>query len=125
VLRSLFEKEFEPELINFTMLLVDKDRTKYLPDISSEFAKLVDSKSNVINMTVVSAMPLEGYQLEKIRDKYKKTYNASAINLQTRLDSSLIGGIKIVIGDTVIDGTMRRRLEDLKKEILENRKYTR
>lgn len=120
VLTTLFEKELEPNIFNFTMLLVDKDRIKFLPDIYREFMRLADIKGNVMNMTVVSAMPLEDYQIDKIREKYKKVYNASTINLEMRLDSSLLGGIKIIIGDKVIDGTMSRRLENLKNEILGN-----
>lgn len=108
------------KLANFVMLLIDKGRIKFLPSIFKEFDRLADIRRNVLNMTILSASPLIGMQIDLLKTKYRKEYNASAVNAQVQVDKSLIGGVKVIIGDRVIDGSVRGRLKTLNQLIIDN-----
>lgn len=117
---KLLGSQPEDKLANFIMLLIDKGRIKFLPGIFKEFDRLADLRKNVLTMTILSASPLTEMQIDLLKSKYRKEYNASAVNVEVQLDKSLIGGVKVIIGDRVIDGSVRGRLETLNKLIIEN-----
>lgn len=119
VMRKVFENRVTPELVNFLLLLLDKGRIKFLPGILEEFNKLSDRIKNVLNMTIVSAFPLDEMQINKIKQKYKQKYNAFSVKAVVEVDGSLLGGVKVKIGDKVIDGTITGRLNSLKELVLQ------
>ena len=100
------------------MLLLDKKRFEKIIGIFEEFVKLADEEKNVLNITIISASPLEPIQLDKLTEKYRTLYNSSSINVTVKIDNDLIGGIKVIIGDKLIDGTIKGRLQELKKTLV-------
>ena len=114
VIRNIFSNSVRIELVNFLMLLIDKGRMKLLPGIFDEFSKLADKKKNLLNMTIISASSLEESQINEIKEKYRKLYNAYYVKADIEIDVGLIGGVKVRIGDKVTDGTIKGRLESLK-----------
>lgn len=117
VVKKLFTSTLKAELVNFLMLLLDKGRIKFLPGIFNEFNRLADKKKNALNMTIISASPLSESQIQEIKQKYLKVYNASSVKADIEIDEGLIGGVKVKVGDCVIDGSVKGRLNSL-KEIL-------
>lgn len=115
VLRRAFEKRINSRVMDFLLLLADKGRIKFLPGMLEEFVKLADKKRNVLNMTIISAAPLDEVQVDKIKEKYRKLYGAAYAAAKTEVDKSIIGGVKVVIGDKIVDGSVKGRLESLKK----------
>lgn len=112
-LRNIFGNRLGSNILNFLMLLLDKGRIGYLPGIYDEFVKLADQNRGILNIDIISAAPLEPDQLNMISQQYGKLYNAAAVKIETKLDASLIGGIKIKIGDKLVDGTVKGRLKGL------------
>lgn len=119
VVSSIFQGRIRQELVNFLNLLIDKNRIGYLDSIIEQFRILADQKMNILNITIASALPVNDLQCQKIKEKYKKKYEASEVKIHLLEDKSLLGGIKVIIGDTVIDGTVKSRLEELKKSLLQ------
>ncbi len=111
---KIFGGNIHEHLINFLMLLLDKGRIKLLPGIYKEYADLADKKGNVLNMTIISAASLDEAQINEIKEKYAKVYNASTVKADIEVDKGLIGGVKVKIGDKVIDGTVKGKLEGLR-----------
>jgi F-type H+-transporting ATPase subunit delta len=112
--KKLFSGNLKKEMVSFLALLLDKGRINILPGIFDEFSRMADIKRNVLNMTVISAEVVNEEQINEIKEKYKKIYNASSVSLKVEIDKSQIGGVKVKIGDRVVDGTIRGRLEGLK-----------
>jgi F-type H+-transporting ATPase subunit delta len=115
ILKSIFSKNLRPELLKFLLLLLDKGRIRYLPGINMEFIKLADNRRNTLNITIISAAKLEDAQIMKIKEKYGKEYKAACVKATLETDQSLIGGVKVKIGDKVIDGSVKGRLESIKQ----------
>ncbi len=101
---------------NFTQLLADNKRFALLPEIASLFIEEVNQSNDTVIAEIISAKPLdsksEAQLLAKLEKKYNKTVEASI-----KIDESLIGGAIIKIGDAVIDGSVKGRLEQLTKAL--------
>lgn len=108
------------KLVSFLLILIDKGRIKLLPQIVQEFNRLADIRKNVLNLLITSASPLTGLQIDRIKSKYSQEYKASAVNAEVQLDKTLIGGVKVKIGDRVIDSSIKGRLEALKQLTVES-----
>ncbi|MDR1045079.1 MAG: ATP synthase F1 subunit delta [Candidatus Adiutrix sp.] len=97
---------------NFIRLLTDKGRLGDLGDIARAYNLLADLLRGVIRATVVSATPLDGAQVESIRDSLAK-YTGRQVNLTTVEDPGIIGGLIAHLGDLSIDGSVRTQINKL------------
>ncbi|MBP1737453.1 MAG: synthase delta subunit [Oscillospiraceae bacterium] len=113
VLNTLFEHELGKNMLNFLMLLLDKNRITLLPTISREFVRLADEHNRVLNITIFAAIPMEAEDVKKVCDKFQALYHASDVKATVELDSSLIGGIKVAVGDKLYDASIKGRLSEL------------
>ena len=120
VVSNIFYGKISSVLLDSLMFLLDKDRIKYLPGIFDEFVRLADEKRSMLNLTVISALPLDSEQLNKLKEKYRKLYKAASVKVLTELDTGLIGGIKVIIGDKLVDGTIKGRLKELQEILSKN-----
>lgn len=113
LLHKLLEGRCHSKALAFLVLLTDKGRFGLLPEILKEYGILADRLAKVLRVRVISAMPLESGQLEALREKYRIEYGAAEVKLELETDAGLIGGLKVVIGDKVIDGSLKGRIQDL------------
>jgi F-type H+-transporting ATPase subunit delta len=118
VVKSVFGSRIKDEIVNFLRLLLDKGRMAHLPGILEEYNFLADRKKNVLNMTIITAAPLSAEQVSRIKEKYKVMHKAYSVKADIEVDPSLIGGMKIKIGDKVEDGSIKGRLQGLKEILL-------
>ena len=97
---------------NFLKLLIENDRVGVLPEIAEHFDELKDAVENTVDVTVTSATALSERDREAYSRALEKRFGRK-VNLETRIDESLIGGAVIRAGDVVIDGSLRARLDGL------------
>lgn len=114
---EIFGNKLDQQLLNFLILLLDKGRLGNIGQISSEFDRLANRKQNILDLTIISAAPVDEQQVEKIKEKYVRLYDASSAKVRQEIDKSVIGGVKVKIGDKVIDGTVKGRLESLRESM--------
>ena len=110
---ELCEKlELSAETRAFAMLLVEGNRTIHVEAIRDALQRLVDEASGRQTAEVTSARPLDGAELEQLRQALARRVNAD-VTLEVSVDPSLIGGIVTRIGDLLLDGSVRSQLESL------------
>lgn len=114
IIQKVFDGKIQHEVICFIKLLLDKGRIINLTGIFREFVQMADEKRSILNISILSAAPLDTAQINAITEKYRQQYGAWSVKAEMKIDPSLIGGIKISIGDKLIDGTVKGRLKDLK-----------
>ena len=102
-----------PMLVSFISLLIDKNRIKYIDGISKEYSELARKKNNEIKLKIISATGLTEDEINGITDKYQKVYNAANVSYEQVIDESVIGGVKVVIGNKVYDGTVKTQLNNM------------
>jgi len=97
---------------NLVQVLVSNDRLVLVPHIRALFEDLRRQHEGVLEARIVSALPLSDDQLQtlvkRLEGKHQKKVSASV-----EIAPELIGGVRIYIGDTVIDGTVRGKLDDM------------
>lgn len=113
LIREIFAGRLSKNMLNFILVLIAKQRINELPGIFSQFVYLADLKANVLDMKVITFAPLEEVQLSSLKEKFVKIYKASDVKINEIVDPSIIGGIKVIIGDKVYDGSIKGRIESL------------
>ena len=106
----------EPELINFLELLVDKHRMTEIFRIRREFEELWKRENRRIDVTVTSAVELDPAVVEKIGQEVERQ-TEEKVDLSSRVDSDILGGIVLQVGNMVLDASIRSRLEKLRKSV--------
>ncbi len=102
-----------PYLRNFLMLLVDRRRIVLLADICQEYLALLRQLTQTALAEVTSAVPLTEAQQQSVKEKVKAMTNAANVELETKIDSDIIGGVIIKVGSQVIDASLRGQLRRL------------
>ncbi|MHB8111615.1 MAG: ATP synthase F1 subunit delta [Syntrophorhabdaceae bacterium] len=114
VLKSL--KVSSPLASMFTMLL-EKNRMGYLGLIRDVYNELVDEKEGRVKGTLWTAFPIDDATKTKIEKELGTKFEKEVI-LSVKEDKSLIGGVKVAIKGTIIDGSVKRQLHTLQENIL-------
>ena len=104
---------------NTLRLLADRRRIDSLPAITRRLRELVDREQDLVHADVVSAARLSSGFYDRLKGELEKL-TGKKIALRSSEDASLIGGVVVRIGDTVIDGSLKTRLDSIKQSILPN-----
>lgn len=113
VLLGLVGEEAPAPVREFVGLLVDKFRVEVLQSAATLMSQLIDDARHVRHGVVRSAVPLTAEQLDKLREVLRETTNCEVI-LQTEVKPEIIGGLEVRIGDMLLDGSLRMRLENVR-----------
>ncbi|HWN72424.1 MAG TPA: ATP synthase F1 subunit delta [Solirubrobacterales bacterium] len=106
----------EPELINFLELLVDKHRMTEVFRIRRALDELWKQENRRIDVTVTSAVELDSAVVEKIGQEVERQ-TGEKVDLSSQVDSEILGGIVLQVGNMVLDASIRSRLEKLRKSV--------
>lgn len=106
-----------PEALNLAFLLVDKGRLRILPDIISEYEKMLDGYYGIEKVEAFTALPLTDTEKEDIK-KQLETLLSKKVVLDNKVQGDIIGGLVLKIGDRLIDGSTKTRLKALGKELV-------
>ncbi len=101
----------------FLLLLIEKNRMSLLPLIYEALLSLVDSHQERVRIKIVSAEALSDQELSEITSSLKKSLNKEVIP-ELVIDPSLLGGLRIEVGGTVYDGSLKNKLEMIKQKLL-------
>ena len=103
-------------LAGFLKLVTEKNRAAILPDIADELRIMADRDQGLSHGVLTSAAPLDKAVVDKARATLEKL-TGTKVQLETRVDPALIGGIVARVGDLVLDGSIKTQLEGLKESI--------
>lgn len=98
---------------SFTFLLLDRDRVRSLPAISSALARMIDEKAGRVNATVTSATKLSPMQVRQLQAALEKLSGKQVV-LEAHEDPELLGGLVARVGDLEYDGSLRSQLNRLR-----------
>ncbi|MBN2898217.1 MAG: F0F1 ATP synthase subunit delta [Clostridia bacterium] len=115
-IQSVFGGKISSEMLNLLKIVLDKRRASEIFGIKDEFKVAVHKHNNVIEATVISAVPITEAQSERLV-KSMAAVTGNDILIKNKVDETLIGGVVIYIGDKVIDGSVKKKLNELKEEL--------
>jgi len=117
LIRRAFEGRVVPLVLEFLALLVEKRRFALVAEIAELFDDLSDELQGVIKVRVKTYLPLKPPQRERLLERLKGFTSREPI-LHEEVDSEILGGIVVRIGDDLIDGSVRGRMRMLKERLV-------
>lgn len=106
----------EPELLNFLELLIEKHRMPVLFRIRRQFDALWAKENKRLGVTVTSAVELDPEVARRIGSEIEEQ-TGNMVELQSRVDPDILGGLVVQVGNMVLDTSIRNRLEKLRKSV--------
>lgn len=117
VIKEKFSGYCEPLLISFFLVLLQRRRFIYLPQIVEEYRSMVDNKFGIIQGRLTTSQPVDAEAKKKLEEKWQKLYDKK-LELLEEIDPSLIGGGTLMVANHLIDFSIKGRLNKLKKSLL-------
>lgn len=104
-------------VLNLLTLLVQRGRIEQLPRVAAEFRRLDDRRNGITNAMATSASALEPDEIKALTDRLVEM-TGGRVNLDVQVDPGLLGGVVVRVGDRLIDGSVRGRLERLRSQLV-------
>jgi F-type H+-transporting ATPase subunit delta len=98
---------------NFLRAVLENGRLAALPEVAAQFRALMNAQTGISEAIVYSAFPISTGDLGKVSAVLEKRFGRT-LSVKVREDASLIGGIRVVVGDEVLDTSVKARLEQMK-----------
>lgn len=117
VVRSVFADVLPAALINFLLVTIDKRRQRLIGEIAQEFNSLVDERLGRIRVEVTLARKMDEASLAELQQRLSGLLGREAIP-SVRVKPGILGGVVVRAGDTIYDGSLRRRLDGLRHRML-------
>ena len=118
ILAGLLAGKADPLTIRFVELLVDNGRLGVIEQIATEYDHISDEHQQIMKATVTSFMPLNDRQRKKLAERLQGFTSRANIELEEKVDASLLGGVIVRLGSHVIDGSVSGRLRKMKERLV-------
>ncbi len=105
-----------PLVKNLVALLISRGSTKLIRDVYLSYSQLLDDYRGRQRVEVTSAVPLDAAELERI-SRFVSELIQKEVVVSTEVDESILGGVIIQIGDQLLDGSVRSKLEGLRRQV--------
>jgi F-type H+-transporting ATPase subunit delta len=113
---SILSGKLSGDAENFVRVLAENGRLELLPDIRAQYEALKNEREGVVEVTIQSAFELDSAQIADLVARLERK-TGRKVKAQVAVDKSLIGGVKVIIGDKVIDGSARAQLTALENAL--------
>lgn len=119
VVKNVFKERICDELLGFLEVVIQKERYSELPAIFDYFIEKVKEAKKIGVAYVTTAVELNDGQKEQVKDKLLQTTAYETMEMNYNVDAALIGGMVIRINDRVVDSSIRSKLNDLTRQLLQ------
>ena len=118
LIKNLFSGKINQNVLNFLFLLIDKQRFNILPDIQNWLNKFINNRKGIVIAEVTSALELDANTLENLKQKFETLLKEDKkVTIETKIEPALIGGLMVKINDLVYDGSIKGKLDNLKRRL--------
>jgi len=100
------------------MLLCDAHREEEMEAVAASFIELVNEERGIAEATVYSIRPLTASESEAISSAFAKKVGKTSLNIENVIDSNILGGVRVRIGNRIFDGSLQGKLNRLKRELI-------
>ncbi|WP_099159402.1 F0F1 ATP synthase subunit delta [Virgibacillus ndiopensis] len=106
------------DIINTLKILVERHRIESLPSIIDHLIQMVNDANGTADALVYSVRELSDAEKAELESTFAKRFNKTAIKLENVVDPSIIGGVKIRMGNTIYDGSISGKLKRIERNIV-------
>ncbi len=118
-IHRIFSGRINDLTLRFLQVLNDKDRLAHLPAIVGAVDSIAQEKFGRVEVDVFTAAPIDAGELKTIREKLAATLNKEVV-VHPYVDSAMLGGVRLRIGDQLIDGSLSTRLRKLRDKLAQD-----
>jgi F-type H+-transporting ATPase subunit delta len=117
LLSGMVKTKLDDKVSAFLRLINQNHRLAALPEIAAQFELLKNQSEGAAEVLITSAFPLEGDALNSLLASLKKRFGGKELRPTIEVDPSLIGGVRIQVGDEVLDSTVKARLATMQASL--------
>lgn len=118
VATKIFGGQISQLTLNFLLMVIDKRRETYIGVITDEYKAMADESRNITKAELVTAVAVADEDVKALAEKLSATMGKT-VQLELKVDPALIGGLKLKMGDKIVDGTVAKRLQLLKNQLIQ------
>lgn len=119
VFEAIFKNQISEEMLGFIKLVVNKERYNELPKIFRYLVDRIKEEKKIGVAYVTTAVELSEEQKQSVKTRLLQTTQYKEMEMNYSVDEALIGGMVIRIKDRVVDSSVRTKLEEMKKQLLQ------
>ena len=123
LLEECFQGQLHPYILNLCSLLWTKGREGSLPVVIAAYRQLLRKKEGLLTAELVSATKLTEEQLAPLKEALERRFG-QPVYVESKVDPSLLGGVRVRVGNTVLDGSVRGHLNALRERMLAGESLT-
>jgi F-type H+-transporting ATPase subunit delta len=123
IVRALFGGRVSDLTLRFMLMMVDKQREHIFSEVSDAYARIRDEQLGIENVSARIARPMPDDEERELRESIER-FVGKRVRLSTTLDSSLVGGVIVRVGDTLYDGSISNQLRSLRERLESGRRET-
>ena len=112
----MFEGRIKPEALNLLLMLIDRGRVEIIPAVMDRYDERAREAHGIVIAEVTTAIQVDAEERRRIAEELTRM-TGKRVQLQTKVDDSIIGGLVVRIGDKLIDGSVRTSLQQLRQRL--------
>ena len=117
VFKEIFSSRIDRDVVNFFCLLIDKRRVSQFIEIAKEFHVLCNQSNGIKEGVVYSTRLLDSNEIKGIEESISQKMKLN-VELTNKLDPQLLSGVRVVVDDIVMDGSLKNKIDNLRHELL-------
>jgi F-type H+-transporting ATPase subunit delta len=117
LITELLQTRVQPVALRLALLLVQRERQNHISDIVRDFQASVNRLRGIVLATVTTAEPIDDNEAKLVAQRLS-AMTGKQVQIERKVDPSIIGGLVARIGDTLIDGSVATRLQELRKQLV-------
>ena len=117
LIRGMLDKAVPQEAENLLKLVIQNGRIEALPQITAQYRELLNHENKEADVTIETAFPLSDDQVAGLIKALDKKFPGIKLLPKVVVDKDLIGGVRVIVGDKVLDGTVKARLAEMQSAL--------
>lgn len=117
LIRGMLDKAVPQEAENLLKLVIQNGRIEALPQITAQYRELLNHENKEADVTIETAFPLSDDQVADLIKALDKKFPGIKLLPKVVVDKDLIGGVRVIFGDKVLDGTVKARLAEMQSAL--------
>ncbi|MFH1700496.1 MAG: F0F1 ATP synthase subunit delta [Candidatus Zixiibacteriota bacterium] len=117
LVQDVFKERLNPLFLEFLLVLIRKHRIGFLHNICEEFRERVAKARGMLVAKVTTVTPMNDEERRRLTEKLT-TKTGKIIEIEEKIDPKILGGMIIILGDQIIDGSIRHHLATLKEDLM-------
>ena len=117
LLSGMVKTKLDPRVASFLNLVNQNHRLSAVPEIANQFEAMKNKSEGAAEVMITSAFPLEGSALNDLLSSLKKRFGGKELRPTIQIDPTLIGGVRIQVGDEVMDSSVKAQLAQMQASL--------